>query len=338
MKVPEPRKLSSGNYFIQLRLNGVSVPITATTASECKRQAALAKAEYKAEKRIITRSSDISLGAAVDNYISNKTHTLSPSTIRGYRTIRNNYLQELMGRRLKDINNWQAVINREAAYRSPKTVKNTWRFICSVLRENGVEPPKIVLPQIVPNEHPWLEPEQIKVFIAALEGQPHEIPALLALHGLRRSEIMALTWDKIDLKNNIIKVSGAAVFDENQKLVQKAANKNRTSTRIVPIMIPALKAALVAEKDKHGLIVTCNPNTIWARVNRTCEANELPLVGVHGLRHSFASLAYHLGWSEQQTMETGGWGDPQTMHKIYTHLAAADRAKALNTMATFYEE
>ena len=27
MKVPEPRQLPSGNWFVQLRLNGVSVPI-----------------------------------------------------------------------------------------------------------------------------------------------------------------------------------------------------------------------------------------------------------------------------------------------------------------------
>ena len=50
-----------------------------------------------------------------------------------------------------------------------------------------------------------------------------------------------------------------------------------------------------------------------------------------------ASFAYHLGMSERETMEIGGWSDPQTMHKIYTHLAAADRVKAENRMAEFYK-
>lgn len=338
MKVPQPRKMSSGNWFIQLRLNGQSIPIVASSEKECRDRAALMKAEYRAGKNRVAGSGEITLGEAVDNYIDSKVGVLSPSTIRGYRTIRNNYMQPQMDKRIRDIKNWQAVINAEAKLRAPKTVKNTWRFICSVLKECEIAPPKVVLPQIVPTEHLWLEPDEIKTFVAALEGQPHEIPALLALHGLRRSEIMALTWDKIDLKRGAIKISGAAVFDENQKLVHKATNKNASSARTVPIMIPALEAALKACPDKKGNLVTCNPNTIWARVNRTCRELELPEVGVHGLRHSFASLAYHLKWSEQQTMEIGGWSDTTTMHKIYTHLAAADRLKARNSMADFYAE
>ena len=54
MKVPEPRKMSSGNYYIQLRLGGVSIPVTAPTAAECKRQAALIKAEQRHAVRATT--------------------------------------------------------------------------------------------------------------------------------------------------------------------------------------------------------------------------------------------------------------------------------------------
>lgn len=337
MKVPEPRKLPSGNYFIQLRLNGVSVPITAATAKECKRQAELIKAQHRAGKQTVSAAGDITLGCAIENYVSSKSNTLSPSTLRGYSTVRRSYLQPYMGKKIKDIKDWQRIINDEAKNRAPKTVKNTWRLLCSVMRENGIEPPKIVLPQVAPVERPWLEPDQVLEFVNAIKGQPNEIPALLALHSLRRSEILALTWDKIDLRRGIIKITGAAVFDENQKLVVKNTNKNSSSTRTIPIMIPSLYDALKAVKDKSGLLVTCNPNTIWAQTNRTCEALGFPKVGVHGLRHSFASLAYHLGWSEQQTMEIGGWSDTATMRKIYTHLASADRLKAQNSMTAFFE-
>ncbi len=336
MKIPAPRKMSSGNWYIQLRLNGQSVSVVAPTEKECRDKATLIKAEHRAGKNAIVTGVERTLGEILDNYISSKRDVLSPSTIRGYTTIRNNYFASVMDKRFKDVRSWQAVINAEAKLRSPKTIKNAWRFVCSALKEAEIVAPKVTLPQLVPTERPWLEPEEIKQFVAALEGQPHEIPALLALHSLRRSEIMALTWDKIDLKRGTIKVSGAAVFDENNKLITKQTNKNASSTRTVPIMIPALKSALEAVNEKKGVVVLCNPNTIWARVNRTCSALELPQVGVHGLRHSFASLAYHLGWSEQQTMDIGGWADTTTMHKIYTHLAAADRLKAQNSMADFY--
>ena len=56
MKVPEPRKLPSGSWFIQLRLNGESIPVTAETKKECLDQARLIKAEYLAGKREIKHS------------------------------------------------------------------------------------------------------------------------------------------------------------------------------------------------------------------------------------------------------------------------------------------
>ena len=50
-KVPNPRKLKCGTWFIQLLLNGESIPVGATTKKECINQTQLIKAEYKAGKR-----------------------------------------------------------------------------------------------------------------------------------------------------------------------------------------------------------------------------------------------------------------------------------------------
>ena len=59
------------------------------------------------------------------------------------------------------------------------------------------------------------------------------MPALLALHGLRRSELLALTADKIT--GDMITVSGSMVFNANGQLVLKSTNKNETSQRTVCI-------------------------------------------------------------------------------------------------------
>ena len=92
MKVPEPRKLPSGTWFIQMRLNGVSVPVSASTKKECIRQAQLIKAEHRAGKRHFA-SSDITVKDALDEYIEKKRGGLSPSTIQGYEKIRDQYFQ-----------------------------------------------------------------------------------------------------------------------------------------------------------------------------------------------------------------------------------------------------
>ena len=80
----------------------------------------------------------------------------------------------------------------------------------------------------------------------------------------------------------------------------------------------------------------CALNTPGYQINRICVAHGLPPVGMHGLRRSFASLAYHLKWSERQTMATGGWADLETVHKIYIKLSKDDEKQDIKNMKAFY--
>lgn len=348
MKVPNPRKLKSGTWFIQLRLGGESIPVSAKTKKDCITQAQYIKAEYKAGKRERKKGEPAdtkiqTLGEAIDEYIAKRDAVLSPSTIRGYKTIRRTRFLGLMDRPITNITakDYQSACNDEARYKkcSAKTLKNAWGFVSAVISDStGENPPRVKLPQVTANERPFLEPEQIRPFITAVQGTDVEIPALLALSSLRRSEIMALKWENIDWAKRTIKVRGAKVFNGENELVHKEENKNRSSARTVPIMIDELFLALEKKKQKQGFIVDCNPNTIWSQINRICKKNELPLVGVHGLRHSFVSLAYHLGVPEKIVMEIGGWSDYQTMRKIYTHIAKSDVAKYTDEFKNFFSQ
>lgn len=278
------------------------------------------------------------LRVAIDAYISNRENTLSPSTIDGYRRIQKNRFQSVMDKRLNEIGNWQSVCDQEARLCAPKTLKNAYRFIVSVLSENSVAAPRVSLPVMTSEPKKWLEPEQITRLVATAAGTDSALPVLLALSSLRRSEIMGLDWRNVNLPAKTITVRGAVVPSVNG-FVSKRSNKNETSARSVPIMMPELMEALssVPEHDRSGRVVQCSAGTLCNRINRACRAAGVPEVGTHGLRHSFASLAYHLGMSELETMEIGGWADTQTMHKIYTHLAAADRLTAENKMTEFYK-
>ena len=337
MKVPEPRKLKSGNWFIQLRLNGVSVPVTASSPTACTQEAQLIKAEYLAGRREIGTNNP-TLSKAIDAYIEKRQNTLSPSTIAGYRRVQKNRFKPYMCVRLSELKDLQTMCDEEAKLCSPQTLKNSFRLVQSVLKENGIASRRVTMPVMVPKTRPYLEPEQIKILVSAVKGSRDELPVLFALHSLRRSEILALDWENIDLEKKRFTVSGAVVKDEHGKYIIKKQNKNASSTRTLPIMIPELESALkaVPEKKRTGRLFTCIPDTLTEMVNRACEQAGLPEVGAHGLRHTFASLAYHLGLSELETMELGGWSDTQTMHRIYTHLASSDRLKAENKMAAFF--
>lgn len=101
-------------------------------------------------------------------------------------------------------------------------------------------------------------------------------------------------------------------------------------------MIPQLAEALAAVEDKSGPVVKTNPTTLYSQINDLCKKEELPLVGVHGLRHSFASLGYHLKMSEMEVMRLGGWSDFSTVRRIYTHLADEDAANAASKIKDFF--
>lgn len=337
MKPPKAKQLPSGMWYCRIRVDGKDISITRSSEKVAIAEAMAIKAgiiEMRKEQTCPT------LAAALRSYIDARDGLISESTIRGYMTIRDHRFEKLQGFDLGKITaaQWQAEIKREAKRLSPKTVANSWALIAAVLRENELAIPRVVLPAAIVNEHEYLLPSQIPVFLDAIHGQDMELPALLGLHSLRRSEILKVTWRDIDLRQQLIHVHGAAVFDKNQKLVYKAANKNETSYRSVPIMIPRLAEMLAELPRSREHLVCCNPNTIWAQVNRTCRSAGLPEIGTHGLRHSFASLAYSLGVSEEATMRMGGWKDIQTMRKIYTHISKVDLASAAKRMSEFYRK
>lgn len=330
VSVPEPRQLPSGMWNIQLRAEGQSV--TEKTAELCTTKARAIRAGYIKQQKAMPK---MTVGKMIDEYIESNSNVLSPSTIKNYKAIRRNHLQDIINKDIKANINWQKVMNDEAKHVSPKTVANVWRLVTASMRSIDMPIPNINLPQIPVNDMPWLDYEQIKIFLKAIEGEPCELGALLALHSLRRSELLNLTPQSIDKQKRIIHVKGARVKGENG-LVSKGTNKNKSSTRDVPIMVDRLLELIPDAGEDY--IITQSGELLKNQINRICRKNNLPEVGLHGLRRSFASLAYHLGWNERTTMEVGGWSDSGTVHKFYIKLAGQDVNENIEKMKEFFND
>lgn len=337
MKLPEPRKLKSGSYFIQLRLNGVSVPVTAASPKDCIKQARLIKAEHLAGAKEIRRDkTNLTLKGAIEAYIAKYEAVLSPSTIRGYDQIKKHRFKDYMDKPARKID-YQEMITEELKTKSAKTVKNAYGLVHAALTHAKIPAPDVKLPQVPVKETPFLQPDEIMPFCDAVKGDIAEIAILLELQGLRRSEVKGLDWSNVDLKRKLIRIRGARVQNKDGEFVRKDTNKNQSSARTVPIMIPQLEASLKAVADKTGPVVTVAENTMLRHTKEACERAGVTVVGNHGLRHSFASLGYHLGLTERQLMDLGGWSDYMTMHKIYIRLAEADKDAANNAVAAFFK-
>lgn len=333
IKVPKPRQIKSGAWNIELRAEGQS--ITEATPELCIAKARAIRAGFIEAK---TKTENITLTKAIDKYISSKDAVLSPETVRTYRNYQRKRFASLMEMNVAAITPAiaQAAVNTETRSCSEKTAHCAWGFVNTVIASVTGQRLDIRTAQVASEEHAWLMPQQIYVFCDAIAGQPCEIGALLALSSLRRSEILALTWDNIDLEHRVIHIRGALVFNEQNKLVVKKQNKNKTSRRDVPIMMNQLFDALSAVPDKTGRVVNTSANTLGRQINRICDARGLPRVGVHGCRHSFASLAAHLHVPEPVAMEIGGWADSKTMRNIYTHVSKLDIANSQNEIAAFF--
>lgn len=323
VKVPEPRQLPSGSWTIQLRKEGVS--ITEPTREACIERARATRAGFAKIEKAPPKQS---LQSVIRKYIDDNEAVLAPDTVRSYESMLKNRFPEFMDQDIHTLN-WQEMISAEAKIKKPKTVTNGWRMVTPALKHAGFPVPSVNLPQKVQKETPWLDYEEIQVFVKAIEGKSCELTCLLALHSLRISEIRALKPDSI--KKGVLHIRGAVVPDKNGKLVYKEANKNDPSRRDIQVMIPRLT---VIWPEKEIKLQAASP--LRRQIEKVCKHNNLPVVTIHGLRHSFASLAYHLKWDVRTTCAVGGWGDTTCVQRIYTHLSKLDKNDNIEKMKQFY--
>lgn len=345
MKIPQARKLSSGRWFIQMRLGGESVSVSDYSKRKCEQEATYIKAEYLAGRRVQAPAEErpvVTLDAAIEEYCGLKSNVLSPATLRGYQYIRKNRLKSIMQKDVYELaelpkKEWQKIVNKEAGAVSPKTLKNAVLFVRTVIKEKtGAIIPEVTLPAPIGQETAFLTADEIPKFVAAVYETKVAVPALLALSSMRLSEIQALDW--IDIKRNpdFIRTNGAVVQGESQGFIRKKQNKNISSARDVPILIPELKSAIERDRKPEGPVMDFSRTYFRRVIHGICKSENITDITIHGLRHSFASLAYHLQMPEKIAMEIGGWADPGTMHKIYTHIAQKDITRYKTAIADFY--
>ena len=334
--VPKPRQLPSGSWSIELRRERKT--FTDKDREVCIQQALAYRVQWEKDEAAglhIPPPSRKTLAQAIDLYIDSKSNILSPSTLRSYKSYREFRFQGCMDWNIHYPDyNWQMAINSELEDASPKTVKNAWGLISSSLKFARVPVPVVSLPRIPKSERPWLSYKQIPIFLQAIRGESCEFACLLALHSLRLSELLSLRPSNYSRQDETLHIRGSRVLNSDGTLIYKELNKTDASSRDVKIVIPRLKVLLHHIDKNAEWIVDDSEKRIYDHVNRICKKAGLPPVGIHGLRHSFASLSYHLGMKEMTTMQIGGWKNSKIVHEIYTH--NADLEADLQTMKDFY--
>ena len=206
--------------------------------------------------------------------------------------------------------------------------------------------------RVEPHQVPPMQPEDATAILAAVAGLPLRPIVTTALWtGLRMGELLALTWDRVDLDRGQLVVSSSIVRVARQTKV--AGTKTRGSVRAVPIAEPLrdillahraaqreLRLAAGAQWDSSwGDLVFCSVNgspLIGTSVNsafrKVLARAGLPHRRFHDLRHGAATLWLAAGVDLKTVSSLLGHSNISTTAHIYTSVLDTLKADAAQRM------
>lgn len=316
MKIPKAIKLPSGNWYVNVMVNGRRISVTAATKKEAENEAAVLKAGVKTAAKEINGT----VGDVIDRYIESKDAVLSPSTVAGYRRIRNNALLELMDIPVKKLTQQtvQKAVNRMAKEKSPKSVRNAHGLLSAALAAYA---PDIVLRTTMPQKQRYdiaiPSDEDVEKILNAAKGDPIELPLLLAIWlGLRMSEVLGLKWADVD--KNVLHIRRALV-DEGEK-----TTKTYSSQR--DLFLPDYILHLMKDTPHTSdHIVPLSRRTLYCRFQAVCKKANVQHYRFHDLRHINASVMLALGIPNRYAQERMGHATDNMLKTVYQHTMPAQQ-------------
>jgi len=287
------------------------------------------------------------------------------TTVYGYRRIIDNHLIPALGRvRLCDLTpgliqsyyRWVA----DSKHLSSNTVRKHHILLHTALQlayrqgllpsnpVDRVEPPRLLAPR-----QSFYNPEQLARLLKRVEGGTLELPVKLACFlGLRRSEIAGLRWCDVDLESCTLSVRHVrtAVGPQVVCKAPKSAGSMRTLD-LTPVggLVTLLRRrkeedrALLESQGRPWDETVCvlldpegapfHPDRLSSAFSRFLRDHGLPKVTLHGLRHTFASVANDARVPMFQISKALGHSDPAITARVYTHLFDQTHGDVLSAVA-----
>lgn len=311
------KRTKSGKYKVVISIGKDSTgkyrqkAFTAPT----KKEAELLAAQYQMLQKDQRKSPTVKF--AIDQYIESRSAVLSPSSIRGYRTIQRSYFSEFEKQKISDITNEdiQRLVNEISFSHSPKTVKNAISLLVSALAQMDPEKryiytlpkPRAIERNIPDNDDILALMEQSKA-----NRNLHLAIILSALGTLRRGEVCAISYEDILYDFNAIYIHSDIVKDPEHKWIHKNFAKNAQSTR--QVIYPKEVIDLIGHGS--GRIISCTPDAITSAFIKL--RNRLGLkCRFHDLRHYTISIMHSIGIPDQYIQQRSGHKDARILQQIY---------------------
>ena len=200
--------------------------------------------------------------------------------------------------------------------------------------------------------------DELIELIEVIKTQKLELPLTLGIiYGLRREEILGLTWNAIDFKNKSItirKTVGRGKYDGVTQFLIKDIPKNKSSYRTLP-MFDFIADLLKKYKEKYKLnekifgntYITdykdficlmdngelVKPDYLDRTFSRILKENGFRHIRLHDLRHSCATLLLRNGVPLPEIQKWLGHSNIITTQR-YSHLDQNDKSIPANMIET----
>lgn len=260
-----------------------------------------------------------------NEYIQDRKNVLSPATSKEYSNRLKGTSDRFKNLAISQITNQelQKELNWFAGTHSPKTTKNQYLFISAILgayREDFRIKVKLPTEEV---KAPYIPTEDdVKALLNYTKNSQLELIILLAIHGLRRGEICALTDS--DLEGNKLTINKDKVRNMDNKWIIKPTPKTKASNRTIYV------SDRVVELVHEFGFYDGNPDNLYSKIIKAEKACGLPKFSLHKCRHYFASVALQT-MPEADVQKYGGWSTDGTMKRIYRH-TMSDRSKDISNV------
>lgn len=210
----------------------------------------------------------------------------------------------------------------------------------------------VTLPQLEKNTYDFFNLEEAKQFLTAVQEEPlYSLYLVTIVFGLRRSEVLGLRWDSIDLKQKRITIRHTKT--KSGKIIEKDKTKTKSSLRSYPLsdtMIDLFVNLKNQERKNQKLFgkeyiknndvfkwpngKPYDPDYITHTFSKTLKKHGFKHIAFHGLRHSCGSMLNEQGFTLKDIQEWLGHSDIQTTANIYLHLDTKRKENISSSITT----
>ena len=249
---------------------------------------------------------------------------------------------------------------RGVGARTVKYVHSTLRAALEdAMREEILEKnvAKLVrVPGPVKVEREPLSVDEVRSFLkASRDDRLYAMFVVFAVLGMRRSEVLGLRWEDVDLEQGFLQVRrGLQRIDGELRVLPTKTARSRRTIPLPAFVVRVLRTHQAAQDDErrqlagrwpdHGYVFTTpigtpiDPRNCTRVVQAACKKAGVRVLRLHDFRHGCVSVLLNLGVPPRTAMEVVGHSTIEMTMNVYGHVTLDSKREALDRVGELFDE